>query len=605
MQLAAAVSAEAHTPRYIAAECSAAPRANRVSYAAVRALLRALSNVLRVLLLPLWLPARVLQRPSHPWLVLRLSPRLCELPVPVPLWRRLLPQGQAAQPSSLQELRAAAEIACADPRVAGWLVHLPHLHAGWALCEGLREVFATLRAAGKQVVCYLPEGGGSRELYVALAADRILLAPPASIAPLGIASQSVYLKHLLERVGVTVQVQATGDYKSAAEPLLRDGMSAAAREQTEALLGTLHEALRKALASRTGMDDARIDAVLAKGLMTADQARDLGLADALAYEDELLPSLGIADAKRSPWTVGHYLHVRRAKLLQPVFARPYVAVVSVRGTIMGDEPGLTRTGATLSAVVSALRAAAADRHAAAVILLVSSPGGSAHASDLIHREVQLLAKRKPVVACLSDVAASGGYYIAAAATRIVAQPVTITGSIGVISLKVAIDGLLERLGIRTDALRTAEHAGMFSIMRRLSGDQEKMMQQHAEALYARFLAVVAEGRGKPLAEIDAMARGRVWSGRDAHVRGLVDVLGGFRTALDEARKLVTVLPPAQRDTLQPRAVVYRGKQPLAPMSGKPDPAQALEALLPGEIAELAGLLRREPLLYYAPSTEPS
>ena len=567
------------------------------------ALLRALSNLLRLALLPLWFTARLLARPRSPWLELRLSTRVQDLQARVPLWQRLMPQfAPKQQATSLEELREAVRVLVTDSRIVGLLLHMPGLEAGWAACASLRDIVLSVRAAGKQVVCYLPEGGGSRELYVALAADRVVLAPPASVAPLGLAAQPFYVKGLLDRVGVEVQVQATGEYKSAAEPALRESMSEASREQSSALLAAMHDALVSALHARPGMDAARIEAVLARGLMTAGNARDLGLIDDVAYEDELLGKLSPGlPPHRPPMPLSRYLRWNRAALWHPVRDEPYIAVVPVRGTIVGTGFRLGPAAAELSNIVGSLRAAARDPRARAVVLYVNSPGGSAHASDLIHREVQQLAARKPVVAYLGDVAASGGYYVAVACRRIVAQPVTITGSIGVISIKVAIEGLLARLGIRSDVLQTAPHVDMFSLARKFTGDEERMMQAHAAELYARFLEVVAQGRGKTAEDIHKLARGRVWSGRDALAHELVDVLGGFDSALDEARGLLTDMPPGDRAKLRARAVVPRHSATPAPPLETAAVLLALERFLPDGLVLASSLLRQEPNLYYAAS----
>jgi protease IV len=572
-----------------------------VGYATVRAILRAVSNLLRVLLAPLWLLGRVLGRPKGPWIELHLTPRVHELRSALPMWRRFLPPGSQPRATALQDLREFATLVAEDPSVVGVLVHVPHLQVGWAACAGLRGVISSLRAAGKDVVCYLPQGASSRELYVALAANRIWLAPTASLGPLGLASRPLYLKQLLERVGVVVQVQATGEYKSAAEPLLREGMSDASREQNTALLGALHAALRDAMCAHRELDATRADAALGRGLLTARGAHEAGIVERLVYEDELRGGLGLNEPKAAFVPTGAYLRFQRARWLVPMRAEPYIAVVAVRGTIVADAPPLGRSAAVQSTIVAALRKAAVDPQARAVVLDIQSPGGSALASDMIHREVLKLREHKPVIACMGDVAASGGYYIAAAADRIVAQPVTITGSIGVISMKVAIDGLLSRLGIRSDGVHTTPHADMFSALRQLDEAEERLMADHARELYARFLEVVAQGRGKSVDEVDAMARGRVWSGQDAHARGLVDILGGFDAAIAEARARAKGVSATQREALAPRLITPAADEQPAPIPPVPAALAWLEASVPDEVVQALSSLWTERCLYLAPS----
>lgn len=564
---------------------------------AVRALFAACANLLRIALAPLWLVVRAVARPQGAWVELRLAPHLREIATPQPLWRRVLRRARPERVTSLEDVRELCRRIAQDPRRRGLCVHVPPLSAGWAACASVRQALGQLRAAGKSVVCYLPQGAASRELYVALAADRVFASPPSSIAPLGVASGPMYLKPLLDRIGIEVQVQAIGEYKSAAEPVLRESMSEPAREQLSALLATLHRALAEALAERTGFDAARVQAVFDRGLMTAEHACALGVVDAVVYEDELAARLEASAPSLVP--AARYLRHARAVFWQPLRAAPYLAVVAVRGAIVTESAGFGRTTADLTSIVTSLREVAADPLARAVVLYVNSPGGSALASDLIHREVVRLAEHKPVVAYFSDVAASGGYYIAAPCARIVAQAVSITGSIGVISVKATIGGLLERLGVRAEVVRTSEHADMFSVARKLSGDEERMLAEHAQALYARFVAVVASGRKRTAQEIDAVARGRVWSGRDALAQGLVDVLGGFDCAVDQARSLVSGLRADARARLMPRVHAARG--PMPPPAHTPAAAALLASLVPDEILSWPALLRHESVLFYAHS----
>ncbi len=558
-------------------------------------------------LLPLWLLARRLSRPKSAWVELRLPARLVELRIADPLWKRLLPATRALRATSLEDVRELCRTIASDPRVVGLLVQVPPLETGWAACASLHQALVGLRAAGKQVVCYLPEGGGNRELYVALAAERIYAARLTAFAPLGLATRPLYFKRVLDRLGLSVQVQACGEYKSAAEPLSREGMSEPARVQTQALLDSLHAELEQALCARSAVGPERAKQVLARGLLQAEQAVELGVLDGLAYEDELPERLQIPVGKgRAYASAGRYLRFHRGKLWRALRRQPYIAVIPVRGAISIDASGLMQSGATLRHVVGALREVSNDGAALAVVLYVNSPGGSALASELIHRDVERLAKKKPVVAYFADVAASGGYYVAAPARRIVAQAVSVTGSIGVISLKVAAPGLLQQLGVAIDAVQTTPHADMFSVVRPLTAEENELQQSYAQQLYARFLEVVASGRGRTTAEIDVLARGRVWSGRDAHAHGLIDVLGGFDRALDEARALLPQLSADQRAKLLPQ--VHVAKHPEPPDPPRPTPAtaaqQVLAALAPAlpEGLQLAlGPSGRELAFYYAPN----
>jgi protease-4 len=292
-----------------------------------------------------------------------------------------------------------------------------------------------------------------------------------------------------------------------------------------------------------------------------------------------------------------YLRARRALRFRPLRARPVVGVVEVHGAIVSRPSlGLARAAAE-PRVVAMLRAARRNRSIRGVILHVDSPGGSALASDRIHHEVVRLARVKPVVAYLSNVAASGGYYVASAAHLIVAQPQSVTGSIGVVAARFAVGPLLERLGVATDVVKRGKRADLFSSARRLDAGERAVYERELDAVYGNFLRVVAEGRGRAVADIEPLAQGRVYSGTDAHARGLVDCLGGLERALHEVRELVG----RGGRRLEPR--VLRGpRQPvtMAPAFVAPF-AASVDALGLGcylELIELAAGLGDERVLAY-------
>jgi protease-4 len=234
------------------------------------------------------------------------------------------------------------------------------------------------------------------------------------------------------------------------------------------------------------------------------------------------------------------------------------------------------------------------------VLHVDSPGGSAFASELIHHEVERVARKKPVVAYFGNVAASGGYYVASACRSIVARSLSVTGSIGVVSAKPAISDLLERLGVNAQTLRTAPHADMMSSVRPLSADELRVLHEHTRELYARCLEVVSTGRKRPVEEIEALAGGRVWSGAEARAHGLVDELGGIDRALELARACIEGMPPEQRDQLKLRACTAKSEsRSLPPVESKPPPAPA--AWMDGWFDDVAFLVATfgEPGAYYA------
>jgi len=548
--------------------------------------LRSIWNLLCAPLLPVWAIARWLSRPKGRWIVVRLKPRLVEARQPLPWLRRVLDAGSLRRTSSLAAVRRLADYAIRDSRIDGVAFVLPPLQAGWSVCVGLREQILRLRDEGKATVVLLPRGGGHRELYVASAAERIYVAPQATITLLGLSAESHYIKPFLDRIGVEVEPFARKEYKTAAERMSRDSMSEQQREQLQALIDGHTAALLDALSQRIGTTPDQTRALFEVGVFRGQNAIDARLVDALAYEDELPDKLGTD--KKKVIEADRYLAFKEAKLFRPLRRRPYIAVVAIKGAISESGAPSGRRGS----IVAALRHARRDRRALGVLLWVDSPGGSAEASDLIHREVVRVKEKKPVVAYFGEVAASGGYYVAAHANAIVAQPLGITGSIGVVSARLMASQLLDRIGIRTEVLRTGPHADLFSPHRPLTEGERALMNRELDAFYDSFVALVADGRGRPVEDIEPLARGRVWLAADAHRHGLVDELGGMDTALERLKESIDA-SPRLRERLRPMVVASYRLEP-------PPPAAQLR--LDGSVFEglrdLALLLSEGPAVLY-------
>lgn len=489
---------------------------------------------------------------------------------PLPWIRRILDAQALARTTSLAKVRRLADYAISDRRLDGVVFVLPPLNAGWSVCVGLRDQIERLKRHGKATAVMLPRGGSHRELFVASAADRVFMAPRATVSLLGLSATARYVKPLLGKAGIEVEPFARKEYKTAAERVGREAMSDEQREQLQAVIDGYTESLVGALAQKCGtsVDEAR--ALFETGVFRAEAATEVGLVDAVAYEDELCELLG-CDKKRPMTEAASYLAYKERRLFVPVRRRPYIAVVSVRGAI--SESG--SPGGRRASVVGALRRARRDRRAMGVLLWVDSPGGSAEASDLIHREVVRVREKKPVVAYFGEVAASGGYYVATHADAIVAQPLTITGSIGVVSARLLAKDLFDRVGIRTEVLRTGPHADMYSPHRALTDPERALLNRELDAFYESFVGLVAEGRARTFEEIEPLARGRVWLAREAHRLGLVDILGGMDAALDELRGRIE-LPPTRRARLEPLMVATYRLEP---------PPPAAHAWLEGTVLE--------------------
>ena len=561
--------------------------------------------------------------PRERWVHVKLRSRLVEVDRPLHVLARFVPGLATRRPTSLMGLRELVDRIVSDRNVEGVVFEIPGLSSGWSSVDAVRELMVKLRAEDKKVIAWLPEGGGNRELFLASAATRVLTSPHATLAPLGIAASSSYVKGLLDRFGVQVEVHRRAEFKTAAEAAVSETMSEPQREQLGALLDTIDRALVAALASRPRLGatqeerERKVRTLFDDALVSAQAALEAGLVDGLCYEDGLPQAIAGDEAGAKPPKLvraPRYFSFHRSRFFRPIGPRPYIAIVPVHGAITagGGGPVVGGPPATQEAIIHAIRAVGRDPRCLGAVLHVDSPGGSAHASDLIHREVELLREKKPVVACFGEVAASGGYYVAAPAHAIIAQPLAITGSIGVVSARLVARDLLEGMGVHTEVLRRAPHADLMTNPRPMDADEHAIFEREIDNFYRTFVGVVAKGRNKSDAEIEPLARGRVWSGADALARGLVDKLGGLDVAIDEVRSRITILPAPLRSLIEPRVLWPKpGDAPPLPLAAAgasviaaalPEvhlPAELLSKLDPS-IAEILTLVSgRDRVLFYA------
>ena len=494
---------------------------------------------------------------------------------------------RAQKSISLHDVSELVDHVIVDPRVRGLLVTIKSLSAGMASAVSLRALLARARAAGKEVVVHLPLGGGTKEVIVATAGSKVFLGPAAQLAALGFTTRTRYLKSALDKAGIVPEVYSCGEYKSAGESLVRDSMSDAQREQLGKLLDRFDSSLLEAIADGRGVSRERARAIVDGGPYFGEAAIEVGLADAVAYDDELPALLGLPKSgKPGPWTRGlaessGYLAARKRPLLRRIARLPYVAVIPVHGAIAHASSPFGNF-ATDDKLARMVRRARLDRRVKGVILHVDSPGGSALASDRMHHEIVQLAREKPVVACMANVAASGGYYVAAPAHKIVCEAVTITGSIGVVGARLTLEPLMARLGITTETVQRGARAGLLSPSAPLSEDERTALMRELDATYRTFVRVVAQGRKMKVDEVEPLARGRVYTGEDAKAAGLVDELGGFDVALRELRAM---LPADVRAHVEPRVL----RSPRHPLPILEEPAEG-EAGRRTATALLAALL---------------
>ena len=428
------------------------------------------------------------------------------------------------------------------PQVDGLLVKMGPLDIGWAKAAELRRGLQAFSRSGRRVHCVL-SAANDLEVFVASGCSQTIMLAPVLWSANGLSAETVFFAEGLERLGVSVQVVRQGIYKSTPERFTRKSMSPQEREALGAYLDDVYAALVGALAEGRRLPKARIRELLDDGVRTASAALKAGLVDAILYPDEIEDHLNGAYG-RSVRFVPAFEVFRRQR---PQWSTPpRIAIIHIDAAISSGESrdlplGFGRTsGATT--ILEALDRVRRDRSFAAAVLRVDSPGGDALASDLIARAVAKLDEDKPVIASFGDVAASGGYYVAAPARTIFAEETTLTGSIGVFYANASFERLLERIGLQTSAEtrgRVARAGSAFTDWTQAEREQAVRVVDH---YYQRFLQTVGQGRDWDEARVRAAAAGRIWSGRAARKLGLVDFIGGLREALDQAKKEAGLLP---------------------------------------------------------------
>ena len=458
------------------------------------------------------------------------------------LLRRRLAPGPTGP--SLEGIRSRLDRILADGRPAGVVLRVENLDAGWASIEELRHELERFRERGKKVAAYLVDGG-TRDYYLASSADEIFATPLSTLNVVGLSARVNFLKDALSRVGVRTEVVAVSPYKSAGDTLARSDFSEESREQTERLIDRRFEALVAAISAGRGMAPDEVRRLIDGAPYTPAAAVERGLIDGVLYEDELSGRLGEEGRARvMEWSGAH----RSLRMPYRRRARRLVAVVGVEGAIVRGRsrktpvplPIVGREQAGSDSVVAALRVAERNRRVGAVLLHVDSPGGDALASDLMWREVERIRGKKPVVVLMGNAAASGGYYVSAAASHVVARENTITGSIGVILTRPVATGLLENLGVNPVTVERGARSNLLDPRREPTADELSVLQSQLAAVYDEFKDRVVKGRGITPDTLEDLAGGRVWTGAEALERGLIDEVGGFRTALGKARSLAGI-----------------------------------------------------------------
>lgn len=428
-----------------------------------------------------------------------------------------------------------------DERVKAVVVSIADIDAGWSRLQSLRRSLFALRQAGKQVWVYLAEGG-MREYYLASVADMILVAPAGHLMITGIAAETMFFKGALDKLGIAAQVHRAGQYKSAAEPFTRESLSPANREMLDSLLDDLYGQIVDDIAVARQKSKRDVQAFIDQGLFLPREALTAGLIDQIVYEDEVsslleakistVEMIATADYQRQR---GRVLRRRMLRVEDP----GKIAVMTVNGQIKQGESvdggeGTRAVGSTSFA--SEVKEIRDDESIAALVVRITSPGGSGLASDLMWHELIKTGEHKPIVISMGDVAASGGYYLALGGGKVFAEAGTITGSIGVIAGKAVLRDLYTRLGVSKDIIARGKKAALFSDYHEFSSDEQERLDFEIQAFYQDFVAKVATCRLLSHEAVEPNAQGRVWSGRQAWSRGLVDEIGGLEEALREAKQ---------------------------------------------------------------------
>ncbi|GEO04833.1 signal peptide peptidase SppA [Adhaeribacter aerolatus] len=437
----------------------------------------------------------------------------------------------------LDEIKASIRHAKTDDNIKGIYLSTEILTAGMATVEEIRNELLDFKKSKKFIVAY-NDICSEKAYYLTSVADKQYLNPQGALELNGLSSEVLFFKGTLEKLDIQPEIFKVGEFKSAVEPFLLEKMSAPNRLQVTSFLNSLNDHYLRNIAKARGKSFADMKKLSDSMLIHyPEDALKHGIITNVGYFDQAVDYMkGRTGLKKDDkLNVVELKNYRKLAKEEDGYSKNRIAVIYASGDIVNGEGGEDNIGGTKFA--EEVRKARRDKNVKAIVLRINSPGGSAMASDVIWREITLAKKEKPVIASMSDVAASGGYYIAMACDTIVAHPNTITGSIGVFGMLANLEGFLDnKLGITVDRVKTGRYSDMPSITRQLTPAERQIVQHGVERVYEDFTAKAAKGRNMPVAQLRSLAAGRVWSGVEAKERGLVDVLGGLDQAIAIAAK---------------------------------------------------------------------
>jgi protease-4 len=488
-------------------------------------------------------------------LVLQLEGELPEQsPVDVPI-----PFLAQDQPLSVSETWQLLRNAAADSRIKAIVLEPREVQVGWAKLEELRGDLLNFKKSGKPVYAYL-KGASTKDYYLATAADQIFMSPEDELDVKGLRAELMFVKNTLDKLGVVMEFEHVGKYKDAPDMFTKTSSSPETREVINLLLDQFYGDLVDKIAQGRKQEPALVRAELDNGPFVGNEALKGGLIDALLYEDEAFERLKQPLKLEKIVKIGGSDYARAAPSDLGVDGPTRIALVVGEGDITrGSTNDRGNSGITTAGMVRLLRQVRDDASIKGVILRIDSPGGDGIASDDILHEAKLLSQKKPTVISMSDLAASGGYFIAMTGDPVVAYPNTETGSIGVFFGKVDLQGLYEKIGLKTEILKRGQFADIDTPSKPLNDAERAKLRTEIEVFYRGFVQRVADGRKRKYDEVEALAQGRVWTGAQAKQNGLVDQLGGIDTAIDlvkakakiAASEKITLVPyPPRRNLFQ-------------------------------------------------------
>jgi protease IV len=432
---------------------------------------------------------------------------------------------------------AAIKAAQRDRQVKGILLTIKNPAIGWGKLADFRRAITEFRKTGKTVVCYLGVSPGNGSYYLASAADQVYMLPIDALNLTGLRAEVTFYKGTLDKIGVEPQIEKQGEYKNYPNQFTETTLIPPHREALESLLDDLYSQLVGEIAPDRGLTTAQLQKIIDSGPFNSVQAESLGLVDGRYYPADLEGRLPELFGGNFPLVSSDYYQSTpqyRERFGEP----PQIALISISGSITRGNSGSTfidgRTAG--SATISrAIRQARDDRSVKAIVMRLDTPGGDALASDLIWGELMAARQRKPVIVSMSDVCASGGYYVASASDKIFLEPTTVTGSIGVFYGKANLEQFYRKLGMNTETITRGKHANMYSMKSGFSAEERLIVRRQVRDLYDNFLTIVAANRNISKDSVDTIARGRVWSGKSALAIGLADATGGVLEAITEAK----------------------------------------------------------------------